>query len=101
LHGLFTNERCRCVSPRNAIAQFKPARRRPFPFDLRCRCVGDSYPRSANWIATRILAHVVAWLRRGLDVVAVSTAHGTAKALGDAVRMLRDAFPSCRSLPAT
>jgi IMP dehydrogenase len=30
---------------------------------------------------------------RGLDVVAVSTAHGHSKGVGDAVRTLRDAFP--------
>ena len=41
----------------------------------------------------RILAHVGALVERGLDVVAVSTAHGHSRGVGDAVRMLRDAFP--------
>ena len=32
-------------------------------------------------------------MERGLDVVAVSTAHGHSRGVGDTVRMLRDAFP--------
>jgi len=32
-------------------------------------------------------------VERGVDVVAVSTAHGHSKGVGDTVRMLRDAFP--------
>jgi IMP dehydrogenase len=36
---------------------------------------------------------VGALVERGLDVVAVSTAHGHSKGVGDTVRMLRDAFP--------
>ena len=32
-------------------------------------------------------------MERGVDVVAVSTAHGHSKGVGDTVRMLRDAFP--------
>jgi IMP dehydrogenase len=41
----------------------------------------------------RILAHVEALVERGVDAVAVSTAHGHSKGVGDAVKMLRDAFP--------
>src|SRR5207248_5198259 len=41
----------------------------------------------------RILAHVGGLVERGVDVVAVSTAHGHSKGVGDTVRMLRDAFP--------
>lgn len=42
----------------------------------------------------RILEHVAALVDRGVDVVAVSTAHGHSKGVGEAVRMIRDAFPS-------
>ena len=41
----------------------------------------------------RILNHVGALVERGLDAVAVSTAHGHSKGVGDMVRVLRDAFP--------
>ena len=41
----------------------------------------------------RILSHVGALVERGVDLVAVSTAHGHSKGVGDTVRMLRDAFP--------
>src|SRR5205085_11074619 len=41
----------------------------------------------------RILAHAGALVERGIDVIAVSTAHGHSKGVGDTVRMLRDAFP--------
>src|SRR6202034_3198999 len=37
--------------------------------------------------------HVGALVERGLDAVAVSTAHGHSKGVGDMVRVLRDAFP--------
>jgi IMP dehydrogenase len=41
----------------------------------------------------RILNHVGGLVERGLDVVAVSTAHGHSKGVGDMVKVLRDAFP--------
>lgn len=41
----------------------------------------------------RILSHVAAMIAEGLDVVAVSTAHGHTKGVGDTVRMLRQKFP--------
>ena len=41
----------------------------------------------------RILNHVSGLVERGLDAVAVSTAHGHSRGVGDTVRMLRDAFP--------
>ena len=45
----------------------------------------------------RILAHVGGLVERGLDAVAVSTAHGHTKGVGDTVKMLRDAFPKQKS----
>ena len=41
----------------------------------------------------RIVSHVGRLLDEGLDAVAVSTAHGFSKGVGDAVRLVREAFP--------
>ena len=40
-----------------------------------------------------IINHVGAMVDKGLDVAAVSTAHGFTKGVGDTVKALRDAFP--------
>ena len=44
----------------------------------------------------RILAHVGGLVERGVDAVAVSTAHGFSKGVGDTVRLIREQF---RELP--
>ena len=91
LRGLFTlSDIERIIQERNA--QFKPAR------DARFRLVcGAAVSATRNAFGEldreRILAHVGGLVERGVDVVAVSTAHGHSKGVGDAVRMLRDAFP--------
>jgi IMP dehydrogenase len=41
----------------------------------------------------RIVSHVGRLIDEGLDAVAVSTAHGFSKGVGDAVRLVREAFP--------
>jgi IMP dehydrogenase len=41
----------------------------------------------------RIFAHVAKLVEEGVDAVAVSTAHGFTKGVGDSIRMLRDEFP--------
>lgn len=74
-------------------AQFKPAR------DSRFRLVcGAAVSATRNAFGeldrTRILSHVGALLERGVDVIAVSTAHGHTKGVGDTVKVLRDAFPN-------
>src|SRR5258707_3809607 len=91
LHGLFTmSDVERITQERNA--QFKPAR--DAQFRLLC---GAAVSATRNAIGeldrNRILVHVGGLVERGLDVVAVSTAHGHSKGAGDTVRMLRDAFP--------
>jgi IMP dehydrogenase len=73
-------------------AQFKPAR------DEHHRLVcGAALSATRNAFGEldreRILAHVGALVERGVDVVAVSTAHGFSKGVGETVRMLRQAFP--------
>jgi IMP dehydrogenase len=91
LHGLFTmSDVERITQERNA--QFKPAR------DARFRLLcGAAVSATRNAFGEldreRILTHASALVERGLDVVAVSTAHGHSKGVGDTVRMLRDAFP--------
>ncbi|HWI55919.1 MAG TPA: IMP dehydrogenase, partial [Bacillota bacterium] len=91
LHGLFTmSDIERITQERNA--QFKPAR--DAQFRLLCGAAVSATRNAFGELdRERILAHVGAMVERGLDVVAVSTAHGHSKGVGDAVRMLRDAFP--------
>src|SRR6266404_432706 len=91
LHGLFTmSDVERIIQERNA--QFKPAR--DALFRLLC---GAALSATRNAFGEldreRILNHAGALVERGADVVAVSTAHGHSKGVGDTVRMLRDAFP--------
>jgi IMP dehydrogenase len=92
LHGLFTlSDIERIIQEQNA--QFKPAR------DARFRLIcGAAVSATRNAFGEldreRILAHVGGLVERGVDVVAVSTAHGHSRGVGDAVRMLREAFPS-------
>lgn len=73
-------------------AQFKPAR------DSRFRLVcGAAVSATRNAFGeldrARILNHVAALAERGVDVIAVSTAHGHTRGVGDTVKVLRDAFP--------
>jgi IMP dehydrogenase len=91
LHGLFTmSDVERIVQERKA--QFKPAR--DSKFRLICGAAVSATRNAFGELdRDRILAHVSALVERGLDVVAVSTAHGHSKGVGDTVRILRDAFP--------
>ncbi|HXB60250.1 MAG TPA: IMP dehydrogenase [Candidatus Acidoferrales bacterium] len=73
-------------------AQFKPAR------DERFRLVcGAAVSATRNAFGEldrdRVLSHVGGLVERGVDVIAVSTAHGHSKGVGDTVKVLRDAFP--------
>ncbi len=92
LHGLFTmSDIERITQERNA--QFKPSR--DAHFRLLCGAAVSATRNAFGELdRNRILAHVGALVERGLDVVAVSTAHGHSKGVGDAVRMLREAFPT-------
>src|SRR6267142_3560573 len=91
LHGLFTlSDIERINQERNA--QFKPAR------DAQHRLIcGAAVSATRNAFGEldreRILAHVGGLVERGVDVVAVSTAHGHSKGVGETVRTLRSAFP--------
>ncbi len=73
-------------------AQFKAAR--DSHFRLVCGAAVSATRNAFGELdRERILNHVGALMDRGLDVVAVSTAHGFSKGVGDMVRVLRDAFP--------
>lgn len=91
LHGLFTmNDVERIQQERKA--QFKPAR--DAQFRLVCGAAVSATRNAFGELdRERILTHVGGLVERGVDAVAVSTAHGHSKGVGDTVKMLRDAFP--------
>ncbi len=91
LHGLFTmSDIERITQERNA--QFKPAR--DGQFRLVCGAAVSATRNAFGELdRERILTHVGGLVERGVDTVAVSTAHGHSRGVGDTVRMLRDAFP--------
>jgi IMP dehydrogenase len=91
LHGLFTMSDVERITLERS-AQFKPAR------DMHFRLVcGAAVSATRNAFGEldrdRLVSHLGALVERGLDVVAVSTAHGHSKGVGQAVKMVRDAFP--------
>jgi IMP dehydrogenase len=91
LRGLFTmSDIERITQERNA--QFKPAR--DPQFRLLCGAAVSATRNAFGELdRERILAHVGGLVERGVDAVAVSTAHGHSKGVADTVRILRDAFP--------
>jgi IMP dehydrogenase len=91
LHGLITMSDVEKITQERK-AQFKPAR--DSQFRLLCGAAVSATRNAFGELdRERILGHVGALVDRGLDVVAVSTAHGHTKGVGDTVRMLREAFP--------
>ena len=91
LRGLITlSDVERITQERNA--QFKPAR--DSHFRLVCGAAVSATRNAFGELdRARILSHVGALVDRGVDVIAVSTAHGHTRGVGDTVRVLRDAFP--------
>ncbi len=91
LHGLITMSDVERITQERK-AQFKPAR--DAHFHLIC---GAALSATRNAFGEldreRILNHVGALVERGADVVAVSTAHGHSRGVGNTVKVLRDAFP--------
>jgi IMP dehydrogenase len=90
LRGLFTlSDVDRITHERQE--QFKPARDREFR--LLCgAAVSASRTSSGELDREKTLHHVEALVERGVDAVAVSTAHGHTRGVGETVRMIRDAF---------
>ncbi len=91
LRGLFTiSDIERIIHERKT--QLKPARDEHFR--LLCGAAISATRNSTGELdRDRILAHVGGLVERGVDVVAVSTAHGHTRGVGDTVQMIRSAFP--------
>ncbi|HEY6169233.1 MAG TPA: IMP dehydrogenase [Verrucomicrobiae bacterium] len=92
LAGLFTmSDVERITQERNA--QFKPAR--DGKFRLLCGAAVSATRNAFGELdRERILSHIEGLVERGVDAVAVSTAHGFSKGVGETVRMIRDAYPN-------
>jgi IMP dehydrogenase len=91
LHGLITMSDVERITQERK-AQFKPAR--DAQFRLICGAAVSATRNAFGELdRDRILSHVGGLVERGVDVVAVSTAHGHSKGVGDTVKVLRDAFP--------
>ncbi len=91
LCGLITLSDVEHITQERA-AQFKPAR--DARFRLLCGAAVSATRNAFGGLdRDRVLNHVGSLVERGVDVIAVSTAHGHTKGVGDTVKVLRDAFP--------
>ncbi|MDP9291989.1 MAG: IMP dehydrogenase, partial [Verrucomicrobiota bacterium] len=91
LRGLFTMSDIERITQERSSA-FKPARDKNFR--LICGAAVSATRNSTGELdKERIADHVGALAERGVDVVAVSTAHGHSKAVGETVRLIRESFP--------
>jgi len=91
LCGLFTLSDVERIT-QESRAQLKPAR--DSHFRLVCgAAVSATRGANGDLDKDRIQAHVGALVERGVDVVAVSTAHGHTQGVGETVRLIRQTFP--------
>ena len=91
LHGLFTLSDVERIT-QEAQAQLKPAR--DSEFQLLCgAAISATRNKQGEIDRERIINHVSALTERGVDAVAVSTAHGHTQGVGDTVKLIRDAIP--------
>ena len=91
LCGLFTLSDILKINQERS-AQFKAAR--DSRFRLLCgAAISATRDASGKLDRRRILAHVYGLVEKGVDVIAVSTAHGHTKGVGESVKLIRDAFP--------
>ena len=92
LKGLFTMSDIERITQERS-AQLKPAR--DSQFRLVCGAAIAPMRRPDKSLdRDRILGHVGALVERGVDVVAVSTAHGHSRGVGEVVQLIRSAFPT-------
>ncbi len=92
LHGLFTLSDVERITQERS-AQLKPAR--DARFRLLCgAAIATSRRPDGTLDAERIREHVGHLVDRGVDLVAVSTAHGHTRGVGETVRLIRTAFPA-------
>ena len=90
LHGLFTLSDVERIT-QETQAQFKPARDQHF--QLLCgAAITTSRTESGKLDHERIINHVGALVDRGMDIAAVSTAHGHTIGVGETIGLIRDAF---------
>ncbi len=90
LHGLFTMNDVERITQEKK-EQFRPAR--DAHFRLVCGAAVSATRNAFGELdRDRILAHVGGLVERGIDAVAVSTAHGHSKGVGDTVKLLRSEF---------
>ena len=88
LRGLFTISDIERIT-QERHSQLKPAR--DAQFRLLCGAAVTATRNSTGELdRDRILAHIGALVERGVDVIAVSTAHGFSKGVGDTVRLIRE-----------
>ncbi len=91
LRGLFTMSDIEQITQERA-SQVKPAR--DSKFRLLCGAAVSATRNSTGELdKQRIAAHVGALVDRGIDVVAVSTAHAHSQGVGETVRLIRELFP--------
>jgi IMP dehydrogenase len=91
LHGLFTMNDVERITQEKK-AQFRPAR--DAQFRLVCGAAVSATRNAFGELdRDRIVTHVGELVERGVDAVAVSTAHGHSKGVGDTVKLLRAEFP--------
>ena len=92
LRGLFTiSDIERILHER--FTQLKPARDDKFRLLCGASVSATRSAATGDLDRDRIVEHVGALVERGVDLVAVSTAHGHSRGVGEAVRVLRDVFP--------
>jgi IMP dehydrogenase len=91
LRGLFTiSDIERIMQERHS--QLKPARDEQFR--LLCGAAVSATRNSTGELdRDRILAHIGGLVERGADAIAVSTAHGFSKGVGETVKLVRADFP--------
>ncbi len=91
LRGLFTLSDIERITQDTAL-QMKPAR--DGKFRLLCgAAVSATRDSTGELDQERIVAHIGGLVERGVDIVAVSTAHGHSRGVGETVRLIRATFP--------
>lgn len=90
LRGLFTMSDVERITLERS-SQLRPAR--DAQFRLLCGAALSTLRHPDGSLdRERILSHVGALVERGVDVIAVSTAHGHTRGVGEVVRAVRDAY---------
>ncbi len=92
LRGLFTISDIERILQERRAQTLKPARDEKFR--LLCgAAISATRTADGELDQERILAHVGGLVERGVDVIAVSTAHGFSRGVGETVKLIRKAHP--------